>query len=710
MSGRFAGLMIVAGLIATPAWGLEPLGTAFTYQGQFKQAGVPVTGDVDFIFGLYGAATGGILLGQNTLAGTDVVNGLFTVELDFGGAFFGNARWIEIQARYPAGGGSYTTLTPRQPVSATPYALYALNSPGSGAGYWAANGDDIYATNAGNVGIGKADPAAPLHLVGVDQLLNELALYNDDLILEDGDAVLGLFSSPGGNYGSAFHLAELSGGDLVDKWSLYRTTSGATPGSQLRFSFGANANYSDNPVHLCLSTDGSVGIGTTSPATRLDVAGTVKTTGFQLTTGAQNGYVLTSDAAGLASWQPAGAGACLWDANGSSVYYSDGYVGVGTSAPTSHLEVSKPYDSASPYVLELTRRYNSFGTQFDRLTFDGTSIDSSSSFIVGSMDINGTSDHDVLLVNGGGNVGVGTTDPDVRLHVDNGTDAGPGSGGYVVVGPVTSLNLAMDDNELMARNNGVPATLFINNGGGSVTVGGLGTTTHALNVIGVGQNAANAPLQAHNYQANAGIAAHITNNSNTATMHVQNDGSGEVLWLQREETTGPFIVAYDEQTASRPFQVNADGRTICTILQITGGADLSEQFRVAAPERKPAPGSVVCIDSANPGGLVVSSRAYDRTVAGVISGAGGINPGMVMGQENSVADGEHPVALTGRVWCRCVSSNGPIQPGDLLTTSDVPGCAMKVTDHDRAHGATIGKAMTGLAEGDGLVLVLVSLQ
>ena len=56
------------------------------------------------------------------------------------------------------------------------------------------------------------------------------------------------------------------------------------------------------------------------------------------------------------------------------------------------------------------------------------------------------------------------------------------------------------------------------------------------------------------------------------------------------------------------------------------------------------------------------------------------------------------------------ASKGPIQPGDLLTTSNTPGHAMKVTDYTRAQGATIGKAMGSLDEGQGLVLVLVALQ
>jgi len=82
-----------------------------------------------------------------------------------------------------------------------------------------------------------------------------------------------------------------------------------------------------------------------------------------------------------------------------------------------------------------------------------------------------------------------------------------------------------------------------------------------------------------------------------------------------------------------------------------------------------------------------------------------------MGQRGSVADGKHPVALTGRVYCWVdADANGAIEPGDMLTTSATPGHGMKVTDHTRAVGAIVGKAMTGLEKGKGLVLVLVNLQ
>lgn len=119
---------------------------------------------------------------------------------------------------------------------------------------------------------------------------------------------------------------------------------------------------------------------------------------------------------------------------------------------------------------------------------------------------------------------------------------------------------------------------------------------------------------------------------------------------------------------------------------------------------------VVCIDLARPGGLTLSTSAYDRRVAGVVSGAGGVRPGLLMSQEGTIADGGHAVALTGRVWTWCDASASPIEPGDLLTTADAPGHAMRADNPSRAQGAVIGKAMTSLETGRGLVLVLVAMQ
>jgi hypothetical protein len=75
-----------------------------------------------------------------------------------------------------------------------------------------------------------------------------------------------------------------------------------------------------------------------------------------------------------------------------------------------------------------------------------------------------------------------------------------------------------------------------------------------------------------------------------------------------------------------------------------------------------------------------------------------------------VLAGGRNVALSGRVYVQADASNGSIKPGDLLTTSSTPGRAMRVSDHLKAQGAILGKAMTGLDEGQGMVLVLVTLQ
>jgi hypothetical protein len=151
------------------------------------------------------------------------------------------------------------------------------------------------------------------------------------------------------------------------------------------------------------------------------------------------------------------------------------------------------------------------------------------------------------------------------------------------------------------------------------------------------------------------------------------------------------------------------GNASCASLTITGGSDLAEPFRISKGTRSVADGDVVVIDKANPGQLTLTDRPYDVRVAGVMSGANGIHPGIQMHQQG-LLDGGQNVALSGRVYVQADTSNGPIEPGDMLTTSSTPGRAMKVTDHSRAQGAILGKAMTGLNQGNGMVLVLVTLQ
>jgi hypothetical protein len=101
--------------------------TAFVYQGRLDTAGVPTNGTNDFSFALFDAAIGGIRVGDiNRFNALGISNGLFTVTLDFGSAAFnGSPRWLQIGVRPGSSAGAFTELAPRQPITATPNAIFA---------------------------------------------------------------------------------------------------------------------------------------------------------------------------------------------------------------------------------------------------------------------------------------------------------------------------------------------------------------------------------------------------------------------------------------------------------------------------------------------------------------------------------------------------------------------------------------------------------
>ena len=110
----------------------------------------------------------------------------------------------------------------------------------------------------------------------------------------------------------------------------------------------------------------------------------------------------------------------------------------------------------------------------------------------------------------------------------------------------------------------------------------------------------------------------------------------------------------------------------------------------------------------NEGTLSECQQAYDKRVAGVISGAGDYKPGIVLDKQTS--GNRQPVALMGKVFCKVDAQFGSVEVGDLLTTSCTPGHAMKTSDPTKAFGAVIGKALRPLLEGQGLIPILIALQ
>jgi len=153
-----------------PAALTAPVGTAFTYQGQLSDSGTPADGVYDFQFTLWDAGSFGDQVGPADSEDDIVVEaGILTVLLDFGTASFdGSARYLEIGVRPGGETGSYTTLSPRQEITATPYALFATAAPWSGlsgmpAGF-ADNIDDNTTYSAGS---------------GLDLISNQFSVQTD---------------------------------------------------------------------------------------------------------------------------------------------------------------------------------------------------------------------------------------------------------------------------------------------------------------------------------------------------------------------------------------------------------------------------------------------------------------------------------------------------------------------------------------------------
>jgi hypothetical protein len=406
-----------------------------------------------------------------------------------------------------------------------------------------------------------------------------------------------------------------------------------------------------------------------------------------------NGGTLTIASAGI-------GGSGIWSLNGASTYYNGGNVGIGTSTPANKLTVV-----AAGYGMEQT---------------DGTRR--MSTYVSASGGWLGTISNDPLsfFINGGGSamtittgnkVGIGTTTPGGKLTVLSGNSVFSGYGiehtdgnvrlttfidtaygGWFGTRSAHALNFFVND--------GLPSMAIDISGNVVMTPNG-GTGGYGSTFFGTPNGESGMTIKGYGGSPNR---ADVRFNGSSIKM-VAGPGSGPPGSINGIAVTTAGNVGIGTDTPVSKLDVRGTTRTC--VLTITGGCDLAEPFPMDA--NTAAKGSVMIIDDENPGRLKLSDRAYDTRVAGIVSGANGINPGISLQQEG-VLEGGQNVALTGRVYVLADATRGTIKPGDLLTTSDTPGHAMKVADSAKAQGAILGKAMSALKDGRGMVLVLVTLQ
>jgi len=532
----------------------EPMGTGITYQGQLKTQGIPLDGDVDLVFSLFDAEAGGVPLDELTVTNVPVANGLFTVELDFGSSVFdGDAVWLEVAVRHPhdpTDTAPFTTLSPRQPLTATPYALQTRG---------------LFVDDDGEIGIGTKYPGYPLHATSDgDRTIFAVTDHTE------GRGVYGLgSSSTGANAGVLGQTASASGygvhgwatnptGSNSGVYGLSWSDSGtgmfgeasSTSGSTFGVHgwslsdggtgvYGHASSYSGNTEGVYGRADSDTGIGvygwawSTTGAT-VGVKGGSRSEngtgvyGFGGTTGPNIGvHGHTASPDGFAGYFTGGQN------------YFEGHVGIGTESPAYPLDVQGDGDRTINAINTSANGYAVYGQSTDgtagRFKLEGTSgsavtgwSESNTGTIYGGRfevnSINGYAVRAVATAGSGtnfglygetqsvngyagyfkggrnyfeGRVGIGTDAPEYPLHVES---SGNGAVHGEMSGTVGSGVHGVAHNTAAGLLSGVKGDAFSTTGRG---VWGVAASTTGVNHGVYGMTFSNAGYGVHGESVNA---------------------------------------------------------------------------------------------------------------------------------------------------------------------------------------------------------------
>ena len=591
------------------------------------------------------------------LVGIFTTHTALAASADFAMVLRNNGNWFEV-ARFAAGGNvGFGTNAPAYkldvagPIRSSsggfvfPDGTVQTTAGGGGGGgsQWVTNNTSVY-YNGGNVGIGTSTPGVALDV-------------SQNSAIRVGNANL----SSGGDY---VHLGNHTWfGGSSWQWD-------GQPGALYQIQGQNHAWYTHNAVSftnlMYLNSSGNLGIGTSSPSSRLHVNG---------------GTIRLASTAGETPFQ-------LYSyANSNSLWFTSGHPN------TTELQLSPAY--AVDYDRSLAVQYTpgTTGAAGGILNI-GQLYKNNANWTHGTTALY-TSGAERLRINSAGNVGIGTTSPAYKLDV-----AGPirSSSGGIVFPDGTVQTTAGGGTSSQWTTSG--ATISYNSGNVGIGVTG---PTGKLSVSGVGPNGtavfSGSQWSSHfNYNGDNSEDTYIRGGKSTSRVILNDTNSGNVLVLG----SGNLGVG----TVSPTEKLDVVGN-----IKVSGNINAKYQDVAEWVEssQELSAGTVVILDSNKANHVIASTQSYDSRVAGVISS----QPGLTLGEEG---EGRVLVATTGRVKVQVDATNGPIQIGDLLVTSDREGFAMKSQPVEiagtRIHrpGTLIGKALEPLAKGSGTILVLLSLQ
>jgi hypothetical protein len=412
-----------------------------------------------------------------------------------------------------------------------------------------------------------------------------------------------------------------------------------------------------------------------------------------------------------------------WAIDGATVYRANGNVGIGTDDPStfSKLHVvsgDKEGHMARSTINISTGARKNYGV---RGSATGTTVNTTNYGVYG--DATGAETNWAGYFSGSVHVthrlGIGEEEPLTGIHVtgpnypesfiimesESGGDAGLG----FHEGSTPKWGIFNDEtlNGLKIWNNDLYPVFFAEQISGYV---GLGTTSPGANLEVVSTASNSRVLSVLASDGSDMLKLNETSGGHSEMYLCDADGDTKVRLSSNSYCTFSNNVGIGVSFPSEELTVKGNILLLSVddetpVLELGQGLDYAEGFDVTDAAGI-EPGSVLCIDPDNPGNLTISSEAYDNRVAGIVAGGRGLGSGVRLG----LGEFDHDVALAGRVYCNVIASESSIEPGDLLTTSDVPGHAMKAIEHARAHGAILGKAMERLDKGEtGQILVLVTL-